>query len=92
MNDFFRHGRHGRPKKRAALASDKLDVRCAPPPPIQGNISNKPKKDNAASVATTAKYMGVIPRKNYFVGDDKVNIEIQCQNGFQILGFLDSNW
>ena len=75
MTDFFKRGRPGSPKKRATLTSDELDVRRAPPPPSQSKSTKKSKTDNAASAATTAKPLGVVPRKNYYVGDDKVNLD-----------------
>ena len=75
MTDFFKRGRPGSPKKRATLTSDELDVRRAPPPPSQSKSTKKSKKDNAASAATTAKPLGLVPRKKYYVGDDKVNVE-----------------
>ena len=74
ITNFFKCGRPGYPNKIATLAIYELDVRRAPPPPSQSNITNKPNKDNAASAATTANPLGVIPRKNYYVGDDKANL------------------
>jgi hypothetical protein len=82
MTDFFKRGRPVRPKKRATLANDDLEVRRAAnlsakkskPPPSQTKSNKSTKTDNAASAATKFKPL-VVPRRNYSFGNDKVNLE-----------------
>ena len=55
ITDLFKRGSPGRPKKISTIASYELDVHPSPPPPSQPKSTNKPKKYNAASAATTSK-------------------------------------
>jgi type IV secretory pathway VirB10-like protein len=99
VTDFFKCGHPGRSKRRVTIASDQLEVcraanssaKKSKPPPSQTKSTNQSKTCNAASEATTVKPL-VVPRRNYYVGDDKVILGNAVSEWFSESGrFLDSN-
>ena len=92
MTDFSKCESPGHTNKIVILSSDDLDVCRAPTPPSQAEITKKPKKYNVSPAATTAKPLGVVPRKNYSVGYVNINLENAVSEWFSDSGvFLYNN-